>query len=145
MRFEVKLSLPCDAVSVPLTRRTVAAALQQAGVDEDCLAEVKVVLSEACTNVLDHAVGSGSYEVTVTLDNDDLTIDVTDEGLGFLERSPSPVMPGPLVVRGRGGALISALTDRAHFDTTAATGGAAVHMSRRLSWADGGPRWRSGP
>ena len=42
MRIQVALTLPREAVSVPLARRTVSATLQRAGIEDDCLAEVKV-------------------------------------------------------------------------------------------------------
>ena len=141
MRIEVTLSLPQDTVSVPLARRTVAAMLDQTGIDRDCLGEVKVALSEACTNVLDHAGSGGSYQVVIGLADDLLTIDVTDDGPGFVDHQPRPTMPEPLAARGRGGALIAALTDHAHFDTVT-SGGATVHMSKRLIWSGGAPKWR---
>jgi serine/threonine-protein kinase RsbW len=139
VRIEVTLSLPQDTVSVTLARRTVAAMLEQTGMDRDCLGEVKVALSEACTNVLDHA--GSAYRVVIALENDLLTMDVTDNGPGFTDRRPRPVMPEPLATRGRGAALIAALTDDAHFDSVT-SGGATVHMSKRLIWSGGGPPWR---
>ena len=144
MRIEVTLSLPQDTVSVPLARRTVSAMLAQTGIDHDCLAEVKVALSEACTNVLDHAGTGGSYQVVIALQNDLLTIDVTDDGPGFVDRQPRPTMPDPLATRGRGGALIAALTDDAHFDTVT-SGGATVRMTKRLIWSSGAPLWQVSP
>ena len=143
MRIEVTLSLPQDEVSVPLTRRTVAAMLEQTGIDSDCLSEVKVALSEACTNVLDHAGRGGAYRVVIALTNDQLTMDVTDDGPGFADHQPRPDMPDPMCDRGRGAALIAALTDDAHFDTVT-SGGATVHMSKRLIWSGAGPVWRAG-
>ena len=46
---------PRDATSVPLTRRVLDAALASLGVTEDCRADVRLALSEACTNVVRHA------------------------------------------------------------------------------------------
>lgn len=143
LRIEVVLSLPQDAVSVPLARRVVAAMLVQTGIDRDCLGDVKVALSEACTNVLDHAGPGGSYRVTIALANDLLTIDVTDDGRGFADRGLRPAMAEPLSERGRGAALIEALTDHAHFDSVT-SGGATVHMSKRLDWSGEGPAWPLG-
>jgi len=142
VRIEVTLSLPQDAVSVPLARRTVAAMLEQTGIDRDCLGEVKLALSEACTNVLDHAGSGGSYHVVIALENDVLSMDVIDDGPGFANHQPRPTMPDPLAARGRGAALIAALTDDAHFDTVT-SGGATVRMSKRLVYSAGAPRWRA--
>lgn len=142
MRIEVTLSLPRDAVSVPLARRTVAAMLEQTGIDRECVADVKVALSEACTNVLDHAGRGVAYQVVIALENDLLTMDVTDDGPGFAGRQPRTTMPDPLAARGRGAALIAALTDHAHFDSVI-SGGATVHMSKRLTWSGSGPAWQA--
>jgi len=142
VRIAVTLSLPQDAVSVPLARHTVAAMLAQTGIEPDCLSEVKVAVSEACTNVLDHAGSGGSYRVTIALENDLLTMDVTDDGPGFAESRLRPRMPEPLAERGRGAALIAALTDHANFDTVT-SGGATVHMSKRLLWSAGAPVWQA--
>jgi len=142
VRIAVTLSLPQDAVSVPLARHTVAAMLAQTGIDRDCLSEVKVAVSEACTNVLDHAGTTSPYRVTIALENDLLTMDVTDDGPGFAEPRLRPTMPEPLVERGRGAALIAALSDHANFDTVT-SGGATVHMSKRLTWSPGAPVWKA--
>ncbi len=142
MRIEVTLSLPQDAVSVPLARRTVAAMLEQTGIDGDCLGDVKLALSEACTNVLDHAGSGAGYQVVIGLENDLLTMDVTDDGPGFVNHRPRPTMPDPLAARGRGAALIAALTDHANFDSVTSGGGATVHMRKRLAWTGGAPPWQ---
>jgi len=143
VRIEVVLSLPQEAVSVPLARQVVAAMLVQTGIEGDCLADVKVALSEACTNVLDHAGPGGAYRVTIALENDLLSIDVTDDGPGFGDPRLQPEMAEPLSERGRGAALIEALTDHVHFDSIS-TGGATVHMRKRLDWTGEGPSWRLG-
>jgi serine/threonine-protein kinase RsbW len=140
MRFEIVLALPQDTISVPLARRTVAAVLEQTGIDPTCLADVKVALSEACTNVLDHAVSSDAYQVRISLEDEVLVIDVTDIGQGLPAGSSIAVMPDPMSVRGRGAALMAALTDSVNFDTVE-TGGTAVHMTKQLTWVDSAPLW----
>jgi serine/threonine-protein kinase RsbW len=140
VRIEVVLSLPQDAASVPVARRVVAAMLVQTGVERDCLDDVKVALSEACTNVLDHAGSAGSYRITIALEDDLLTMDVADDGQGFVDDRLRPEMAEPLSERGRGAALIEALTDHARFDSVT-TGGATAHMSKRLIWAADRPLW----
>jgi serine/threonine-protein kinase RsbW len=140
VRVEIRLSLPQEAVSVPLARRAVASVLEQAGIDPDCLADVKVVLSEACTNVLDHATGSDGYQVRIAIEDYLLQISVTDSGGGFDQGSGRPAMPEPWADRGRGAALIASLVDGVNFDSVT-TGGAAVHMVKHLYWTDGPPPW----
>jgi serine/threonine-protein kinase RsbW len=138
MRVLVTLTLPRDAVSVPLARHTVSAALQRAGVTADCRAEVEVAVSEACTNALHHSGDGGSYDVRVQLGDERLEIEVIDAGAGF---GPGPVvgvMSHPAAENGRGMALMAAYSDSAVFDTVA-DGGGVVQLTKQLRWADGAP------
>jgi len=123
---------------VPLTRRTVAAALTAAGVEPDCLAEVEVALSEACTNVLNHAGKGDAYEVAINISDQHLSMDVIDFGSGFGPLPDGSPMPDPTAESGRGLALMRALTDRAVFDSVSGDGG-AVHLMKRLRWSPDAP------
>lgn len=138
MRIQVVMTLPREAVSVPLTRRTVAAALTAAGVAGDCLAEVEVALSEACTNVLNHAGKGDAYEVAINISDQQLTMDVIDFGAGFGQLQPGSPMPDPTAESGRGLALMRALTDQAVFDSVSGDGG-SVHLMKRLRWSPDAP------
>ena len=138
MRIQVVMTLPRESVSVPLTRRTVTAALTAAGVAPDCLAEVEVALSEACTNVLTHAGSGNAYEVAINISDQQLTMDVIDFGAGFGHLQPGIAMPDPTAESGRGLALMRALTDQAIFDSVSGDGG-AVHLMKRLRWSPDAP------
>ncbi|HEX2177629.1 MAG TPA: ATP-binding protein [Nocardioidaceae bacterium] len=140
MRIQVVMTLPREAASVPLARRTVAVALSSAGVAHDCVSEIEVALSEACTNVYHHAGEGDDYEVLINIGDEQLTVDVLDSGTGFGHRPTWPVasMPDHSAERGRGLALMTALTDSAVFDTVAGDGG-SVHLMKRLRWADHAP------
>lgn len=142
MRIQVVMNLPREARSVPLVRRTVATALESAGVTRDCVDEVQVALSEACTNVFQHAGEGASYEVVINIGDEQLTMDVLDSGagLGHLGSEPSP-LPDPESEGGRGIALMRALSDRAVFDSVTG-GGGSVHLMKRLRWTDDGVGWR---
>ena len=141
MRIQVVMALPREARSVPLVRRTVSTALSSAGVTPECVAEVEVALSEACTNVYRHAGQGASYEVVINIGDEQLTMDVLDSGAGFgsLEAAPS-TMAELDAEGGRGIALMRALTDRAVFDTVTGRGG-SVHLMKHLRWSDGGVGW----
>ncbi len=138
MRIQVVLTLPREAVSVPLARHTVSAALQSAGIAEDCLAEVEVALSEACTNVFHHAGAGENYEVAINIGDEQLTMEVVDSGAGFGWQSTESTMPHEMAEAGRGLALMSAFSDHALFDTVRGDGG-SVHLMKKLRWTDGAP------
>ena len=89
MRVELALTLPREEISVPLARHVVSAALTTAGVEPTCVHEVEVALSEACTNVVKHAVDGVSYEVTVCISDEHVSIEVVDSGSGLGQRHVS--------------------------------------------------------
>lgn len=137
MRMQLVLALPREMASVPVAIRTVTAALKAAQVGPECLDEVEVALSEACTNVVRHAGNHHSYEVGMSLGDDCLTMDIVDFGEGFGGPVPSSDMPDTTVESGRGMALMRAFTDQADFDS--GTGdGVSVHLVKNLRWSSTG-------
>lgn len=144
MRVQVALTLPRDAMSVPLARHTVSAALERSGVTSDCLAEVAVAVSEACTNAFDHPSNGASYEVVMNVEEELLIIDVIDSGAGFGPRSTTVRMSHTSAENGRGMALMAAFADHTVFDSVF-DGGGSVHMVKRLRWKEDAPLRSSSP
>jgi serine/threonine-protein kinase RsbW len=138
MRIQLGLTLPREAVSVPLTRHTVSAALYTAGVEPDCVEEVEVALSEACTNAVRHAGPGVSYDVQVNISDEQVTIDVLDSGSGFGQRSTTPTATDHTAEDGRGIGLMNALSDLTVFDSVTGAGG-SVHLMKQLRWIEGSP------
>jgi serine/threonine-protein kinase RsbW len=138
VRIQVVMTLPREARNVPVVRRTVATALESAGVTDECVEEVQVALSEACTNVFQHAGEGAAYEVVINIGDEQLTMDVLDSGSGFgnLDGAAS-ALPDLDAEGGRGIALMRALSDRAVFDTVTGRGG-SVHLMKYLRWSDDG-------
>lgn len=132
MEIRLSLSLPTDAASVPLTRRVLTDALTVMGVDQECVEEVGVAISEACTNVLDHAEAA-EYDVVATIDEQAAVIQVLDRGSGFEgtvlggEEAPADAETG------RGIQLMRRLVDRVRFEV-ALRGGTMLHLEKRLTW-----------
>jgi serine/threonine-protein kinase RsbW len=139
MRVQIALSLPREAISVPLTRHVVSAALTTAGVEPTCVHEVEVALSEACTNAVQHAVEGVSYEVMVGISDEQVAIDVIDSGSGFGQRQASTNGVAHLAEDGHGINLINALSDLAIFDSVEGEGG-SVHLTMGLRWVQGAQR-----
>jgi serine/threonine-protein kinase RsbW len=139
MRVQLALSLPREAISVPLTRHTVSAALYTAGVEPTCVDEVEVALSEACTNAVKHAVGGVTYEVMVNISDEQVTIEVVDSGSGFGQREVTSDAADHAAENGRGMALMDALSDLTVFDSVDGEGG-SVHLMKRLRWIQGARR-----
>lgn len=131
MRFS--LALPRDALSIPVVRRVTGDALRGLGVAEDCVDDLLVAISEACTNVIEHARANGDYEVTGHVDDGTCLFKIVDWGRGLRSAPPEPE---PLSESGRGIRLMRALVDDLDIDS-APDRGTVVHLRKRLTWRDG--------
>jgi hypothetical protein len=72
------LVLPCEAVSVPVMRRVLGGTLLGFGADEECVADLLLAATEACTNVLKHDPRSGEYEVSASVSRDDCLLEIAN-------------------------------------------------------------------
>ncbi len=72
------LVLPREALSVPVMRRVLGGTLLGFGADEDCVADILLAASEACTNVLKHGGGSGEYEVSASVGKNACLLEIAD-------------------------------------------------------------------
>jgi len=134
MRLVLAVCLPHDDYSIPLSRHIVRDALREIGVTEECVNDITVAQSEACTNVLDHSGPGDAYEVNVEISDDRCIISVVDSGHGFdsdLRRQNSD----PASERGRGIHLMRALVDEVHFVTDPESG-TAVRLEKALVFRD---------
>jgi serine/threonine-protein kinase RsbW len=138
MHIKIVMTLPPEAASVPLVRRTVAEAMRSAGVARECVEETSVALSEACTNVYHHATGDDHYDVVIGLDGERLTMDILDSGDGVNGHLRDRTMPDVSAENGRGLALMTAFSDRVVFDSVHHDGG-SVHLMKTLRWTNGVP------
>jgi len=124
------LALPCEELSVPVIRRVLGDALRGLGVSGDCIHDILVAASEACTNVVRHS-STREYEVTGSIDGDTCVVSVTDHGDGL---GPVARPFGELAESGRGLDIMNSLMD--DFTLTTASDGVRVVLSKRLTWSD---------
>ncbi|GHH70909.1 hypothetical protein GCM10017673_23370 [Streptosporangium violaceochromogenes] len=113
MEATIALRLPRDAASVPVIRQLLDASLRTLGVEPQIREDIQLMLSEACSNVIQHATPSDDYMVSTELSRDRCTIKVVDTGKGFDfsgARSPSPTSE-----HGRGLLIMKALADDVRF------------------------------
>ncbi len=134
----VRLEIPAQPAFVGVARTVVAAvATSIPGIDDDRLEDLRIAVSEACTNAVEahQAVGMDQRVVLrCLLDTATLEIRVEDSGNGF---DPAAVPPRPPVddpahlraERGWGLQLIRALVDDVRFLPTSE--GTAVHLTMR--------------
>lgn len=127
MRLDLTLALPSDGAFVRPLRDAVGSLLATAGAPDDAVADLQLILGEACANALRHAHVS-DYRVDVEAGEHGCVLRVSDQGRGArLGRLPQP---DPLDETGRGLLLIRALADEAEIDGSA--DGTVVRVTK--SW-----------
>ena len=62
MELSLVLCLPRDEKTVQVARHIVRHAMREVGVAAECVSDVEVALSEACTNVLVHSGPGDEYD-----------------------------------------------------------------------------------
>ena len=77
------LVFPRETISVPVVRRVLGETLDRIGVDEECISDLLLAVTEACTNVLRHSGPGFRYEVTATVGPHSCVLEVVDNGRGF--------------------------------------------------------------
>ena len=136
MEVTLTLALPRDSYSVPVARRVLAGALRLLGVADAAVADIELALTEAVTNVLDHADATDSYEVSAGIRGDLCVIEVVDRGHGFDGSGHGLSEVGAAEESGRGVQIMRALVDRVTF-TSRPQVGTVVHLEKQLDFADG--------
>lgn len=131
VHLQMSLDLPRESERVGQTRRMLDGALAGAGVEEDCRDDIRLALTEACTNVIEHAALAATYHVDVTVIGDNCVIEVTDDGGGF---DPAMVEPGDVWSdSGRGLQMVAAVVDG--LDVVSVDGtGTLLRFTKQLTW-----------
>lgn len=137
MNLTFSLLLPRDEVSVPVVRRICRCALEDLGVAAECVHDVQLAVTEACTNVLRHADGTGEdYEVTIDIDDRECVIKVVDSGGGFTYEEFGHEIAHGTAESGRGIHLMRSLVDSMTFEARPSRG-TIVHLHKNLDFRNG--------
>jgi serine/threonine-protein kinase RsbW len=108
----VRLVIPAKPEYITLGRLALTGLSRLRELPEETVADLRLALTEACSNSVRHAYpgGDGVVEIVYDLRDDRLVIEVADDGAGF-ERVPDQTMPEDLTEGGLGIAIIRALAD----------------------------------
>jgi serine/threonine-protein kinase RsbW len=90
---QLELKLPARPENVAVVRHAFGGLAEALDVDEQALADIKLAITEACTNVVIHAYEEGedgALEVDAIIDDRLLTVIIRDRGRGIVPRPDSP-------------------------------------------------------
>jgi serine/threonine-protein kinase RsbW len=132
----IRLSFPAKPEYITLGRLALTgiARLAEAPLGDEVLGDLKLALTEACTNSVRHAYGDdlGEVQITYELHADSLVVEVVDRGAGFAPRDRGPGDEfAELSEGGLGIAIIEALTDELEIGE-ASGGGSRLRFVKRL-------------
>jgi anti-sigma regulatory factor (Ser/Thr protein kinase) len=119
-------TFPPTPQGVGAMRRELAAYAQDAGLDVEGIGNVRLAVSEAATNAVVHAyrgAEDGELKVVAYVGDGELTVIVSDTGLGLAPRSDSPGL-------GLGMPLMASVTTR--FRVVSNGPGTEIHMAFAL-------------
>lgn len=131
----VSLVIPAKAEYIALGRLALTGLLRSRAVEPEVIADVKLALTEACSNSIRHAYAdgrAGEVEIRYELADSSLSVEVWDEGAGF-EAERLAVDPLELDEGGLGIAIIRALTDDLSVGRRADGPGYCVRFTKSLS------------
>jgi serine/threonine-protein kinase RsbW len=130
----VHLSFPAKAEYITLGRLALTGLAKAQPMPEEALADLKVALSEACSNVVRHAYRdrrNGVVDISYELAAEQIAIEVADYGNGF---AASELMDeeGELTEGGLGIAIIRALSDEFEVGKREDGGGVRLRFVKKL-------------
>ena len=131
----VRLTIPAKPEYITLGRLALTAIAGVRPVSDEALHDLKLALTEACSNSVRHAYEEGRdgiVEVSYRLAEDRIVVEVTDDGAGFdasvLERAQQELDEG-----GLGIAIIRAVTDELDIGPNPNGGGSRLRFAKYLN------------
>jgi serine/threonine-protein kinase RsbW len=133
-RYAVRLRIPAKAEYITLCRLALSGLSSLGDVSEEALADLKLALTEACSNSVRHAYEadhSGAVDIVYEFHDDRVVIEVSDDGRGF-RRDEGVGPPEELNESGLGIAIIRALSDELELGRRADGRGSRLRIVKRI-------------
>jgi serine/threonine-protein kinase RsbW len=115
----VRLTIPARPEYITLGRLALTAIAGVHPVSDETLHDLKLALTEACTNSVKHAYaegGEGIVDIVYELQPDRLAVEVGDAGAGFEPHDPNGANDDELSEGGLGIEIIRAVTDEVEIE-----------------------------
>jgi serine/threonine-protein kinase RsbW len=130
----LRLKVPAKPEYLVLGRLVLTGLSRSQPIDPDALSDLKLALTEACSNSIRHAYEreGGGVEIQFEVGDDFLAVEVLDEGPGFDPSLPTSD-PEALDEGGLGLAIIRAVSDTTEIGRRADGRGSRLRFVKRLS------------
>ncbi len=131
----IRLQIPAKAEYITLGRLALTGISRLQDFPEETLADLKLALTEACSNSIRHAYRDGRegvVEIVYDFQPDRLSIEVLDDGPGF-DYADSEGEDGDLTEGGLGIAIIRSLADELEIGEGPSGRGSRLRFVKRLS------------
>lgn len=128
----VCISLPSKPEYVSVARMTSSVIANKIGFNIEDIEDIKVAVGEACNNAVLHGCEcNSSFNVKFTISNDNIIIEVEDNGKGFdVDSCPSPDICNPKE-GGLGIFIIKSLMDKVEVESSPEKG-TVIRMAKYL-------------
>src|SRR5687768_7587905 len=109
----VRLTIPAKPEYITLSRLALAGLSRVRRFGDETLADLKLALTEACSNSVRHAYGGGAGHVDISFEllEDRLIVEVADDGTGFEPDEAATGDDDELSEGGLGIAIIRSIAD----------------------------------
>jgi serine/threonine-protein kinase RsbW len=131
----ISLVIPAKAEYIALGRLALTGLLRPLAVEPEVIADVKLALTEACSNSIRHAYADGRegpVEIRYELLAASLAVEVSDEGGGF-DPALLEADTGDLDEGGLGIAIIRAVTDDLSIGPRSDGSGSRLRFTKQLA------------
>jgi serine/threonine-protein kinase RsbW len=130
----VRLTIPAKPEYITLSRLALSGLSRVRPFPDATIADLKLALTEACSNSVRHAYvnGDGHVEISFQLQPDRLVIEVSDDGAGFQLDQSTRDAEAELTEGGLGIAIIRSIADEVEIDGGAEGRGSRLRFMKLL-------------
>ena len=137
----IQLTIPAKPEYITLGRLALTGLSRVHPLSDDVLGDLKLAITEACTNSVRHAYDDpgGAVEIAYELHPDRIVVEVVDRGGGFNPAAPDAALSEDLTEGGLGIAIIRSLMDELEIEAAPGSHGSRLRFVKFIDAAVDGP------